>query len=238
MDVTLTLFKKKADRGADIFAGTFAGPGTHPGEWQVLVRTRKLKDAAVKFLLIEFEEPQALPKGYAEKVDRDLYIDLCVNGDIANSISYPREAPLKAPQITKWILDQLKNYAKQPVPRAVEVAKAPVTIVEEPAELPLAIPEDREVGEVVSEEPFVSSWKLPVTITAAGLFVVGCAVVTGFALKSRHRFKDDMPVMFVDNHDREIKDFENINWDHQVHGDGSVVGVLPASQTSLEEAEL
>ena len=229
MDVTLTLFKKKADRGADIFAGTFAGPGTHPGEWQVLVRTRKLKDAGVKFLLIEFEEPQALPKGYAEKVDRDLYIDLSING---NGVDYPREAPLKAPQITKWILDQLSKPQKAPrvIMQSPKVAQpdsqlAVVTTASQPDE-------DLEESEVVAEEPFVSSWKLPVTITAASLFVVGCAFATGIVVWKRgETFKDETPVMFVDNHDREIKDFENINWDQQVHADGSMVGVI-------QEAEL
>ena len=113
-----------------------------------------------------------------------------------------------------------RRHARRPNPKPLleELPEEQLDLLMEEKSAPVEEPVEAPV-----EDEFVSSWRLPVTIAGASLFVAGCAAFAGVALwRNRDSFQDDCPVLLVDDRDREISNFENVNWDAQVHGDGSV----------------
>jgi len=245
MDITVTLFKKKGDRSAEIFSGT-SGNRTSVGEWQVLIRNRKLKDAGVKFLTIEFEEPQALLNGYANKVDKNIYIDLRWGTDVETSVAYPQGSPLKSQAIHKWILDTLKNPPEMPqdeTPIVTPLASQSPSVammLDQMIQQPLLTPRAASAlptiqASVETEEtPFVQTWGFPLALVGG---LLGVGIVAGASTLLFKHFEespvDEFPLRLTDDQDREVKDFESINWDQQVHPDRSNVIDVPFTGGSL-----
>lgn len=170
MSITLTFFKRKGDKQSDIFRGTSDGPGAQQSQWELISRDKDMKEAGIKFLVIEYVKESDLPEGYDRKVKRSPYLDLRYKDDVRNSVTYPGRSPLSLVNVKSWALEVVESFSYK--------AENPTPKIEEQIE---KIVDDKMKTSgnttVIVEKPR-SSWVAP-TIIATSFLAVGLAAVVG-----------------------------------------------------------
>lgn len=191
MSVTLTFFKRKGDKQSDIFRGTNDGPGSAPSQWELLTRDKDLKDAGLKFLVVEYVNTTDLPVGYERKVQRTPYIDLRWNEDVRNSVAYPGRSPLSLFNIKTWTLEVIEDFKTR-----AETPTQPPELKETTQDLVASATSDAAVRSTEVATDGSPSWLKPVVLTTSFAALAFAAVVgTGLDKKiakwARHAALDN-----------------------------------------------
>ena len=226
MKVTVTFYKKKHDRGAEIFAGTYTRPGDTPSEWQKLQDKNELKQNGVKFILIEYEDKNDLSGGYTAKVNRPIYIDLLFGEQASGNLSYPKGSNLESGQISTWILQnrnaQIKAAANVAPSSTVSSSSSSRSLKSVSSGMrsrsaPISTHEDMNANTETTEhqpESFASSWRLPVTIV--GVVAAGVATVAAVTIAAELDEQEETdPIFFVNNKGDKVVDFREMRWEDE-----------------------
>tara|TARA_R110001632_G_scaffold200941_2_gene323654 strand:- start:1276 stop:1992 length:717 start_codon:yes stop_codon:yes gene_type:complete len=223
MRVTVTFYKKKHERGAEIFAGTYTRPGDTPSEWQKLQEKIELKQNDIKFILIEYENKNDLPGGYADKINRPIYIDLLFGEQSSGNLSYPKGSILESGHISTWILQnrnaRIKAASNGSSSNVATSSTSSRSLSKGISSRSVSVSTHNEVDsnvEIVEHKPenFASSWRLPVTIV--GIVAAGVATIAAVTIASEIDEQEETePIFFVNNKGDKVVDFREMRWEDE-----------------------
>lgn len=169
MKFTITCFKRRSDKSGDSFLHSYNGKKS---EWELLKEDESLKSIGCDIQLIEYDDIRGLENGYDKKVDRGLYIDVRHENDFKASVPY--RAQLFATYVAAFTMQFAKKFSVEMSP----VVEESQTVVTKNAETQ---------APTTPVETFTTSWKLPVTIVSAVLFI--SLIVGGIVLYDWRRRK-------------------------------------------------
>lgn len=228
---TLTFFKPSGFKDADIFRGTYSGPGDSPGEWEFLTRDSKLQ-SLLRFRVLEFMSSADLPVEYRSRIKKAICLNLRSGNDVESSIDYPVKSKLTSDAIKSWILENLSRVDDGSTGSTEEIH-----VDEE-------IPIDDVNNSIVDEEPPTNTPVDETPSTASGenngsrkglligggvVFLAVLGFVAGTILSDAYNdpekdefgmtdniwedeFRTDRPVLVNDNSDDEPVDF-SLAWE-------------------------
>ena len=178
--VTVTLLRRKGDKGGNAFVGTSEAPG----EWANLLQNEELKAQGITFVTIEYDDLRSLTGSYG-KINRSPYIDFRIDSE--NREAYPQGKPLTAVNLASFALDFQKRRSATPqVSRSVNAE--PVTSTTDTSS--------------TSTEQQRSKWKTPV-IAAGSVLTIAGLLIAGFLLwdwrkKNTVNMAEVEPIFLVD----------------------------------------
>lgn len=219
MKLKVVFYKKKHDKGAEIFAGTYTRPGDAPSEWQKLQEKPELKNISTKFMLTEYEDKNDLPGTLPQRINMSVYINLLFGDEESSNLSFPKGMPLTAGGISTWILQNWKARSKS---QQAQAAQAVQESEPEPQQsrsffsLGSRSATNVETQEVQhEEESFAKSWRLPVSILGGAAGIAAAVMAVAVAQDFTDDVQETDNLMFVDNKGNEIVDFRDIRWNDE-----------------------
>lgn len=190
--VTVTLLRRRGDRGGNAFIGT----PERPGEWPLLEQDESLKEQGVSFVTVEYDDLRSLVKDYG-KVNRSPYIEFRITGDSVISEAYPSGKPLLAENIKAWILDfQKRNSAPSQASRSLNSDPSGST------------------GTTATPTDQTSKWRTP-TIVAGSIIGVAGILIAGFLLwdwRKKNTVNTAEPLFMMDAEEDAPIDFHKVNF--------------------------
>jgi hypothetical protein len=199
--VTVTLLRRKGDKGGNSFVGTVEAPG----EWAVLLQNEELKAQGFTFVTIEYDDLRSLTSTYG-KVNRSPYIEFRVDSEIREA--YPPGKALAAANLAAYALDFQKKHSE-----TKKTLRSINTDTSQPnADTPA------QPGELER-----SKWKTPVIVVGSVLSVAGL-LIAGFLLwdwrkKNTVNMVETEPIFLVgdrsDTEDGPV-DFSKLNFEREL----------------------
>lgn len=206
MSYTVTLTKKPGSADTNVFLGNRAGTGSALSEWQVLQRNDEIRNLGIIFVVVESTDPKLFQPS----------LNIRYGEDFASSSTYPARAPLKAADISSWILKFVRQIRERGLQFDADGVNSNAVVKHQTSEKAIADGQPTPGESVVNSSPVQESagWSKPVifgaTLAAAVLAGVGIAFATSSDYVDEQEEVDALsstPLFLVDEQERPIKEW-------------------------------